>query len=169
MASSLLDVSFTSQVGGVLVGVLTLTWVRSRVPSKQDVSLSPFLLSFLFLSFPPSLPYFLLSFLSLLHPQHMEVPRLGGKSELQLPVYTTVTGIQELSHIYNLHCSLQPCQILNPLSEARDQTCILIHGHYVRFLTRWAKTGTPRSCFLKAMTQNCTPLFLKDSISQNNF
>ena len=25
------------------------------------------------------------------HPQHMEVPRLGLKSELQLPTYTTAT------------------------------------------------------------------------------
>ena len=27
-----------------------------------------------------------------LHPQHMEVPRLGGKSKLQRPAYTTATA-----------------------------------------------------------------------------
>ena len=30
-----------------------------------------------------------------------------------------------LSRICDLHCSLQQHQILNPLSQARDQTCIL--------------------------------------------
>ena len=28
------------------------------------------------------------------HPQHMEVPRLGVESELQLPAYTTATAMQ---------------------------------------------------------------------------
>ena len=54
------------------------------------------------------------------HPQHMEVPRLGVKSELQLLAYNTATATQNPSHICNLHHSLQPCQISNPLSEARD-------------------------------------------------
>ena len=49
---------------------------------------------------------------------YVEVPRLGVKSELQLAVYATAT--QDLSHIYNLCCSLQQHQILNPLSDARD-------------------------------------------------
>ena len=31
-----------------------------------------------------------------------------------------------LSHIFDLHCSLRQHQILNPLSEARDQTHILM-------------------------------------------
>ena len=33
----------------------------------------------------------------------MEVPRLGVKLELQLPAYTTVTAVGDLSHIYDLH------------------------------------------------------------------
>ena len=49
----------------------------------------------------------------------MEVPRPGVESELQLPAYTTATS--ESSRICDLYCS----QILNPLSEARDQTHIL--------------------------------------------
>uniref|UniRef100_A0A8D1N3X5 Uncharacterized protein n=1 Tax=Sus scrofa TaxID=9823 RepID=A0A8D1N3X5_PIG len=52
--------------------------------------------------------------------QHMEVPRLGVKSELQLPVCTTATATQDLSHVCNLHHSSWQCRILNPLSEARD-------------------------------------------------
>ena len=58
-----------------------------------------------------------------LHPRHMEVPRLGDESELQLPAYAIATGMQDLSLVYNLHQSSQLRQILNPLSEARDRTC----------------------------------------------
>ena len=58
-----------------------------------------------------------------LHLQHMEVPRLGVKLELQLP--PTATAAPDPSCICNLHYSSWQCRILNPLSEARDQTCIL--------------------------------------------
>ena len=52
------------------------------------------------------------------------VPGLGVKSELQLPAYVTATAIPYPSSICNLHCSSWQCQILSPLSEARDCTCI---------------------------------------------
>ena len=54
------------------------------------------------------------------------VPRLGVKSELQLPAYTTATATatQDPSHICDLRHSLWQQQIFNPLSEARDQTRI---------------------------------------------
>ena len=55
-----------------------------------------------------------------LHLRHMEVPRLGVELELQLLAYTTASATQDLSHICDLHLSLQQHQILNPLSEARD-------------------------------------------------
>ena len=55
----------------------------------------------------------------------MEVPRLGVKSELQLPAYTTATVTLDLSPMCNLHYILWQHQILNPLSEARDRTRIL--------------------------------------------
>ena len=45
--------------------------------------------------------------------------------ELQLLAYTTAMAIPDLSHIYDLRCGLQQHQILNPLCEARDRTCIL--------------------------------------------
>ena len=54
------------------------------------------------------------------HLQHMEVPGLGVESEPQLPAYTTATATPDVSCICNLHRSLQQCQNLNPLSEARD-------------------------------------------------
>ena len=53
-------------------------------------------------------------------PWHMEVPGLGVKSELQLLAYSIATAMPDLSHICDLDCSLWQCQILNPLSEARD-------------------------------------------------
>ena len=40
-----------------------------------------------------------------LHPQRMEVPRLGVKLELQVPAQATATATQDLSHIGNLHHS----------------------------------------------------------------
>ena len=64
-------------------------------------------------------------FFSTPHLRHMEVPRLGVESELQLSTYTTATAMQVPSHISDFSHSLQQCQILNPLSEARDRTHIL--------------------------------------------
>ena len=56
----------------------------------------------------------------------MEVPRLGVRSEHQLLAYTKATVMQDPSHICDLHHNSQQCQILNPLSEVRDQTHILV-------------------------------------------
>ena len=55
--------------------------------------------------------------------QHMEVPRLGVRLELQLPTYATShsnTGSER-----HLRCSLQQSGMLNPLCEVRDPTRIL--------------------------------------------
>ena len=61
-----------------------------------------------------------------LYLQHREVPRLGVELELQLPAYAIATATQDLSCLCDLHHSSQRRGILNPLSEARDQTCILM-------------------------------------------
>ena len=53
---------------------------------------------------------------------HMAVPRLGAESELQLLAYTTATAVTDPRCICDLCHSLQQCQILNPLNEARDWT-----------------------------------------------
>ena len=50
------------------------------------------------------------------------VPGLEVQRELQLPAYSTATATQEPSRICDLHHSLWQCQILKPLSEARDPT-----------------------------------------------
>ena len=70
--------------------------------------------------------FFFFSCFSGLHPQHVEVPRLGVKSDLQAPAYTTATATPDPSHVFNLHHSPWQCWILNPLSETRDQTHILM-------------------------------------------
>ena len=59
----------------------------------------------------------------------MEVPRLGGESELQLPAYTTARAIWDPSHFLDLHHSSRQCQIPGSLSEARDGTCILMDAN----------------------------------------
>ena len=56
----------------------------------------------------------------------MEVPGLEVISELQLLIYTTATAMPDLSYICDLNCSLWQCRILSPLSEASDQTHILM-------------------------------------------
>ena len=98
---------------------------------------------------------FLLFFLGP-HVWHMEIPGLGVELELPLLIYTTAIATRDPS-ICNLCHSLLWCQILNPLSEARDWTHILTDimsgsffffffnfptvQQYVRFLTCWATMG----------------------------
>ena len=53
-----------------------------------------------------------------LHPQHVEVPRLG----VQLPAYATATAMRDPSRVCDLHHSSWQRRILNPLSKARDGT-----------------------------------------------
>ena len=69
--------------------------------------------------------FFLLSFFKWPHPQHVEIPRLGVKSELQPLAGTTATAVLDLSHIGDLCYSLRQHWILSPLSKARDETHIL--------------------------------------------
>ena len=63
----------------------------------------------------------------------MEVPRLGVESELSLPAYTTATAMPDLSLVCNPHHSLQQYRILNPLSEASNQTQVLVDTSRVRY------------------------------------
>ena len=56
-------------------------------------------------------------------PQHMKVPRLGVILELQLLAYTATP---DPSHVYDPRHRPQQRWILNVLSEARDQPCILM-------------------------------------------
>ena len=64
----------------------------------------------------------------------MGVPRLAVALELQLPAYTTATEMPDPSHVFDPHHRSRQLQILNPVSEARDQIRILVDTG--RFVTR---------------------------------
>ena len=66
-------------------------------------------------------------------PLHMEAPRLGVESELQLLAYIAATTMQDPSCLWDLHHSSWQCQILNPLSKARDRTRNLMALSWIRF------------------------------------
>ena len=59
-----------------------------------------------------------------LNPQHMEVPGLGVELGLQPQAYTIATAMLGPSHICTLCQGLCQHQILNPLSQTRDETRI---------------------------------------------
>ena len=48
-------------------------------------------------------------------------------------VYTTATAMPEPSCVCNLHHSSWQHRMLNPLSEARDRTCVLMDTSQIRF------------------------------------
>ena len=73
-------------------------------------------------------------------PQHMEVPRRGAESELQLPARTTAAATWEASHVCDLHPSSRQHRILNPRSKARNRTHILMDPSRICF--HCATTGT---------------------------
>ena len=79
----------------------------------------------------------------------MEVLGLGVKSGLQLPAYTT--AIQDPTYVCNLYHSSWHCQILNPLSEARGSTCILMV--LVRLITAEPLGEHPLIQLLEALTR----------------
>ena len=81
----------------------------------------------------------------------MEIPRLGVISELQMLAYTKATETQDLSRVFDLHHSSQQHQIFNPLSKARDQTCVLTDTGWVHY--RWAMTGILPPGFKTKMPQ----------------
>ena len=73
----------------------------------------------------------------------MEVPGLGVKSEPQPPAYTRATAMPDPSRVCSLHHSSQQRQVLNPPSEARDRTHILMDPSQVRY--RRATMGIPET------------------------
>ena len=110
---------------------------------KINIIVRPYLLAFFIL-------FFFFCLLGL-HPQHMEVPRLGVESELQLLTYTTATATWDLSHVLNLYPSSQQHRILKPLSEARDRTCNLMVPSRIHFCC--ASTGTPSEFYFVTVSR----------------
>ena len=99
------------------------------------------------------------------HPQNMEVPRLGVKSELQLPAYATATATQDPSCICNLpHCS-QQCCILNPVREARvEPTSTWVLVGFVSAVPQWELTLINISVFMPVPCyfDNCSFVVLSE-------
>ena len=58
------------------------------------------------------------------------------------------------SHMCDLHYSSQQHGILNPLSKARDGTCILVDTSQIRFC--WATLGTPQGAISIIYSKMCT-------------
>ena len=78
--------------------------------------------------------YFLFLCFFLLGPHlHMDVPELGVELDQQLPASTTATATPDWSHVCHLHHSSRQHRMLNPLSEARDGTCILVDTGQIHF------------------------------------
>ena len=120
----------------------TTNWLKDASVQKflrgdraGQTVLEPYLFFFFFFNFRAT-------------PQHMEVPWLGVESELQLLANATVTATPDLSRLFDLHHSSRQRQILSPLSESRDQTCILVDASQICF--HWAMTGTPLNRVLKS-------------------
>ena len=67
-----------------------------------------------------------------LHLKHMEVPRLGNKSQLQPApqLQPQQCGIRAASATYTT--AYRNASSLSPLSEARDQTCVFMDASWVR-------------------------------------
>ena len=99
----------------------------------------------IFVLFLDTLHFFFFCFLGP-HPWHTKVPRLGVKSELKLPAYTTATVAMDPSHIWDLHHRLWQRQIPNSLSKARDWIHILMDTSQICFL--WATVGTPDPLYI---------------------
>ena len=61
----------------------------------------------------------------------MEIPRLGVELEVQPPAHATATAMLNPSLVCDLHHSSWQRQILNPRSEARDRTCLLMDTSWI--------------------------------------
>ena len=60
--------------------------------------------------------------------------------------YARDTAMWDPSRVCNLHHNSRQCQILTPLSKAKDRTCVLVD---IRFINCWATVGTLSFLILK--------------------
>ena len=95
------------------------------------------------------------------HQWHMESLRLGVELELQLMTYATAPAAWDLSCSCDLLHSSWQHWILNPWSEARDRTHVLMDASQVHY--HWAMTGTSMVLFIHLFSlsnlQICHPIF----------
>ena len=67
------------------------------------------------------------------------------------------TATKDLSHVCDLYHSSQQCQILNPLSKARDWTHVLADTSWVRYC--WAMVETPGNSVFNSLKNHHSALF----------
>ena len=141
-------------------GGMQSSWVRDHTWAMQWPELQQWQYQILNLMSHQGTPKCPFSFLVFLGPHlgHMQVPRLGVKSELLTLAYATATAMLDLSRGCDLHPSSWQCWIPDPLSEARDQMCILMDSSRIHY--HWATMGTPPNflilerCILKCSERN---------------
>ena len=99
-------------------------------------------------------PFFLVVFVLFcflgLSPPHTVVPRLGVQSEVPLLPHTTAAVTPLRCLVCNLYHNSWQYQTLNPLSGARDRTCILMDTSQIH--CHWPTTGTPYCSILKQIS-----------------
>ena len=84
------------------------------------------------------------------HVQHTEVPRLGVKSELRLPVYATAVATQDLSWVFDLlpqPTAINARSLTHWASPGIKPTTSWI---LVGFINRWSTKWTSVQSFLSA-------------------
>ena len=114
------------------------------------------ILNFAFLNRLLLLPFFFF-FWAPTHAAY-EVPGLRVKSELQLHTYTRAMATVDPSHICDPCCSMQQCQILNPLSRSGIEPTS--SWTLCQVLSHWATAGTPLLCFYLFIMYLCIYLFI---------
>ena len=120
----------------MLVALLCLT-----LGIRQTISL--FFLSASVYVFHSLVIFFFFKFLGP-HPWHMEVPRLGVKTELQLPAFARATAMQDPSRICDLHHSLGNTRSLTHW--ARPGIEPEISWFLVRFVSTMPRWELPLPC-----------------------
>ena len=91
--------------------------------------------------------FFCFCFFFQLHLWHMEVPRLGVESELQLPTYTTATAMPDRALTVNYMAALGNAGSLTHWARPgiKPATSWILVG----FIRHWAMKEMPESCVLK--------------------
>ena len=85
-------------------------------------------------------------------------PAAYGVSQARDLIGATATATWDPSCVCDLHHSSRQCWILNPLSEARGQTCNLMVPRWI--CCCWAMKGTPRNLSFIIVLHYCLRNFL---------
>ena len=102
---------------------------HGRLAWKNDSHLTPYLQVIRQWKAFKILYFLFFAFLGM-HLWPMEVPRLEVESELQLLAYNTAAATPDPSRVCDLHHSSRQ-RHPNPLSKARDGTCILMDASQI--------------------------------------